>query len=242
MMTSRAAVVCIPILVFFYASFFSVAMSQENYSHEISAMSPIIVDHPAPNFEGTAYINGNVKNIKLSNYKGKWTLLCFYPGDFTYVCATEVAGVIEGYSRLEKLGVRAVAVSEDSVHSHKMWVETSPAITRALEKTSSKFPPFPMVADQTHEIASLYGVYDPDSGVATRGRFIIDPDFIVRGYEVLNATVGRNLEETFRQIQAFQFVRKTGLVTPAGWLPGKKGIEPSIENAGRIKMLLEPLP
>lgn len=230
--------------LFLLFGFTPLVWAQESLEHADGqkGMSPIIVDHLAPDFEGEAYVEGKVKTVKLSDFKGRWILLCFYPGDFTYVCATEVAGVIEGYQRLNDLGVKAVAVSEDSLHSHKVWVETSPAITEALKQTNRKFPPFPMVADQTHTISQLYGVYDPDTGVATRGRFIIDPDFYVRGYEVLNATVGRNLEETFRQIQAFQFVRKTGLVTPAGWQPGDPGIAPTIENAGRIKIMLPSVP
>ncbi|MEA2005503.1 MAG: hypothetical protein U9O50_04500 [Acidobacteriota bacterium] len=86
----------------------------------------------------------------------------------------------------------------------------------------------------TTEIGRKYGVVDENQGIETRGRFIVDPDGILLGYEVLNATVGRNLEEAFRQLQAFKFVRKTGKVTPAGWKPGEEGIEPIIENAGKI--------
>jgi len=194
----------------------------------------IVVDKPAPDFEGTAYLGGKVQQIKLSDYKGKWVLVCFYPGDFTYVCATEVAGIIRNYEKLRQFGGQGVAISADSVHSHKVWAETSPAITAALKETGNKFPPMPMVADPTFEIGRKYGVVDEGQGVETRGRFIIDPDGIARGYEVLNATVGRNLEETFRQLQAFKFVRDTGKVTPAGWKPGEEGIEPTIENAGRI--------
>ena len=193
-----------------------------------------VVDRPAPDFEGTAYFNGKVSKVKLSDYKGKWVLVCFYPGDFTYVCATEVAGIIRNYENLQQFGGVGIAISADSVHSHKMWAETSPAITSALKETGRKFPPMPMVADPTFEIGRKYGVVDENEGVETRGRFIVDPDGIVRGYEVLNATVGRNLAETFRQLQAFKFVRDTGKVTPAGWKPGEEGIEPKIENAGRI--------
>ena len=160
--------------------------------------------------------------------------MCFYPGDFTYVCATEVAGMIRNYEKLQQFGGVGIAISADSVHSHKMWAETSPAITSALKAVGQKFPPFPMVADPTFEIARKYGVVDEKEGVETRGRFIIDPDGIVRGYEVLNATVGRNLEETFRQLQAFRFVKETGKVTPTGWKSGDEGIEPPIENAGKI--------
>ena len=194
----------------------------------------IVVDSLAPDFEGTAYFNGEVTKVRLSDFRGKWVLVCFYPGDFTYVCATEVAGIIRNYEHLKQFGGAGIAISADSVHSHKVWAETSPAITAALKETGRKFPPMPMVADPTFEIGRKYGVVSEDEGVETRGRFIVNPDGIVRGYEVLNATVGRNLEETFRQLQAFQFVRDTGKVTPAGWKPGEEGIEPTIENAGRI--------
>ena len=198
------------------------------------ANNMIVVDKPAPEFEGTAYFNGKIQRIKLSDYRGKWVLVCFYPGDFTYVCATEVAGIIKNYDKLKQFGGEGIAISADSVHSHKVWAETSPAITVALRETGRKFPPMPMVADPTFEIGRKYGVVDEDEGIETRGRFIVDPDGIVRGYEVLNATVGRNLEETFRQLQAFKFVRDTGEVTPAGWKPGDPGIKPTIENAGKI--------
>jgi peroxiredoxin (alkyl hydroperoxide reductase subunit C) len=194
----------------------------------------IVVDRLAPDFEATAYLAGKVQKIRLSDYRGKWVLVCFYPGDFTYVCATEVAGIIRNYDNLKQFGGQGIAISADSIHSHKVWAETSPAITAALKATGKKFPPMPMVADPTFEIGRKYGVVDEEAGVETRGRFIVDPDGIVRGYEVLNATVGRNLEETFRQLQAFKFVRDTGKVTPAGWKSGQKGIDPIIKNAGRI--------
>ena len=184
----------------------------------------LVVDKQAPDFEGTSFFEGKVMKVKLSDFRGKWVLVCFYPGDFTYVCATEVAGIISNYE----------SISADSVHSHKVWAETSPAITTALKETGREFPPMPMVADPTFEIGRKYGVVDEDNGIETRGRFIVDPDGILRGYEVLNATVGRNLEETFRQRNAFKYVRDTGKVTPAGWKPGEEGIEPSMENAGKI--------
>jgi len=137
--TAKASLFSVVLLV---AGFAGAGWTAENHEHESAQedTSPIIVDHLAPNFEGEAYVDGNVKRVRLSDLKGKWILLCFYPGDFTYVCATEVAGVIEGYRRLEDLGVKAVAVSEDSLHSHKVWVEASPAITDALQKTNLEPP------------------------------------------------------------------------------------------------------
>ncbi len=194
----------------------------------------VVVDRQAPDFEGSAFIEGKVTKVKLSDFKGKWVLVCFYPGDFTYVCATEIAGIISNYENLKQFGGVGIAISADSVHSHKVWAETSPAITTALKETGREFPPMPMIADTTFEIGRKYGVVDEDNGIETRGRFIVDPDGILRGYEVLNATVGRNLEETFRQLHAFKFVKDTGNVTPAGWNPGEEGIEPSIKNAGKI--------
>ncbi|MEM4251486.1 MAG: peroxiredoxin [Candidatus Bathyarchaeia archaeon] len=179
----------------------------------------VVVDKQAPDFEGIAYLEDKVAKVKLSDYRGRWVLVCFYPGDFTYVCATEVAGIIRNYKKLKQFGAAGIAISADSIHSHKVWAETSPAITAALKETGRRFPPMPMVADPTFEIGRKYGVVDEEQGVETRGRFIIDPDGILRGYEVLNATVGRNLEETFRQLQAFKYVRDTGKVTPAGWRP-----------------------
>ena len=122
----------------------------------------LVVDRPAPDFEGTAYFEGKVRKVKLSDFKGKWILVCFYPEDFTYVCATEIAGIIRNYERLKQFGGVGIAISADSVHSHKVWTETSPAITLALKETGRKFPPMPMIADPTFEIGRKYEVVDED--------------------------------------------------------------------------------
>ena len=94
--------------------------------------------------------------------------------------------------------------------------------------------PFPMISDQGGRIGSVYGVYDANAGVNIRGRFIIDPDFVIQGMEVLTPTVGRKVAESIRQIKAFQHVRATGEVTPAGWEPGKKTLKPGPALAGKV--------
>ena len=96
--------------------------------------------------------------------------------------------------------------------------------------------PFPMLSDSGGKIGTLYGIYDEAAGIETRGRFIIDPDGIVQGYEVLNPPVGRNVKETRRQIQAFQHVRnsKGTEATPSGWRPGKMTLKPGPDLVGNV--------
>ncbi len=96
--------------------------------------------------------------------------------------------------------------------------------------------PFPMLSDQDGSIGKMYGIYDEDSGIETRGRFIIDPDGIVQGFEVLTPPVGRNISESIRQVQAFQHVRasKGTEATPSGWKPGKTVLQPGPELVGNV--------
>lgn len=190
----------------------------------------IKVGKPAPLFHAPAYYEGKFTNISLEDYKGKWVLLCFYPGDFTFVWATEVSAVAEKYSELKELDVEVLSVSVDSTFVHKMWND------HELSKMIGKDIPFPMLADQNGNIGKLYGIYDEDSGTETRGRFIIDPDGIVQGFEVLTPPVGRNVSESIRQIKAFQLVRATkgAEVTPSGWKPGKKTLKPGTDLVGNV--------
>lgn len=121
-------------------------------------------------------------------------------------------------------------MSVDSTFVHKVWND------QELSKILGKDIPYPMLSDQGGKIGTLYGVYDEDAGVDTRGRFIIDPDGIVQGFEVLTPPVGRNVAESIRQIQAFQLVRKTGggEVTPSGWKQGKATLKPGTALVGNV--------
>ena len=121
-------------------------------------------------------------------------------------------------------------MSIDSVFVHKMWNENE------LSKMVKGGVPYPMLSDAGGKVGTAYGVYDPDAGVETRGRFIIDPDGIIQGYEVLTPPVGRNASETLRQVQAFQLVRnsKGSEATPSGWKPGKMTLKPGPDLVGHV--------
>ncbi len=121
-------------------------------------------------------------------------------------------------------------MSVDSVFVHKMWNDSE------LSKMVEGGVPFPMLSDSGGKVGSVYGIYDEDAGVETRGRFLIDPDGIVQGYEVLTPPVGRNVSETLRQIQAFQLVRKSkgSEATPSGWKPGKMTLKPGPDLVGKV--------
>ena len=192
--------------------------------------SMLKVGKPAPTFEAPAFHEGKFVNINLEDYKGKWVLLCFYPGDFTFVWATEVSAVAEKYEELKGLGVEVISMSVDSHFVHKMWND------HELSKMIGKDIPFAMASDQDGHIGKMYGIYDEDSGSETRGRFIIDPDGVVQGFEVLTPPVGRNVAETIRQLKAFQLVRETkgAEVTPSGWQPGKTTLKPGPDLVGNV--------
>ena len=190
----------------------------------------IKVGKPAPNFSAPSFFKGDFTQVNLEDYKGKWVVVCFYPGDFTFVWATEVAAVAAKHEEFQKLGVEVLSVSVDSVFVHKVWNDNE------LSKMVGKDIPFHMLSDQDGSIGKMYGIYDEDAGVETRGRFIIDPDGIVQGFEVLTPPVGRNVSETLRQIKAFQLVRETkgGEVTPSGWKPGKTTLKPGPHLVGNV--------
>ena len=126
------------------------------------------------------------------------------------------------------MGVEVVAISTDSHFSHKIWQEEE------LSKMVDGGVPFPLLSDAGGKVGTAYGVYDEDAGVDIRGRFIIDPDFNIRGMEVLTPEVGRNVSELIRQVKAFQHVVKTGEVTPSGWEPGKPTLTPGPDLAGKV--------
>jgi alkyl hydroperoxide reductase subunit AhpC len=178
------------------------------------------VGKPAPDFEASAFVDGGFENVKFSDYKGKWVVVCFYPGDFTFVWPTELAAVASKYEELKALGVQVLAMSTDSRFTHKIWQEEE------LSKMVSGGVPFPMLSDAGGRIGRVYGVYDEEAGVNIRGRFLIDPDGVIQAMEVLTPSVGRNVAELIRQVKAFQHVRKTGEATPSGWQPGKVTLKP----------------
>lgn len=125
-------------------------------------------------------------------------------------------------------------MSTDSRFSHKIWQETE------LSKMVEGGVPFPMLSDAGGRVGTVYGVYDEEAGVDIRGRFLIDPDFVIRAMEVMTPEVGRNVLELIRQVKAFQHVRATGEVTPAAWQPGKPTLKPGPDLAGNVWKFWKP--
>jgi alkyl hydroperoxide reductase subunit AhpC len=174
------------------------------------------VTSKAPNFQATAVMpDGSFKDIKLTDYQGKWVVLFFYPLDFTFVCPTEIIQYDEKLADFEKLGAVVLGCSIDSEFSHLAWKNT-PRKTGGIGNIK-----YPLIADKTKEIARNFGVL-LDDGVALRGTFIIDPNGVIRQATVNDLPVGRNIDEALRLIKAFQFVEKHGEVCPANWDEGKK--------------------
>jgi peroxiredoxin (alkyl hydroperoxide reductase subunit C) len=187
----------------------------ENLKKEKKAMSSTMVRQEMPEFEMDAYDakTGHFTTVSSNDYKDKWTVVCFYPADFTFVCPTEIAAMNAHYDEFRELGVEILAVSVDSKFSHKRFAETEP-ILEGLKLM--------MGADANQEVSKAFGVFVEDEGVALRGRFLFNPDGICVAQEVQADSVGRNVKEFLRQIHAWQHASKTGEVCPAGWRPGKK--------------------
>ena len=141
-----------------------------------------------------------------------------------------MAAVATKYEDLKKLDVEVLSVSVDSHFVHKIWQEEE------LSKMVDGGVPYPMISDAAGKIGSIYGVYDDVGGVNVRGRFIIDPDGVIQAIEILTPPVGRNVSELFRQVQAFQLVRKTkgAEATPSGWQPGKPTLKPGPDLVGKV--------
>ena len=179
-----------------------------------------------PDVEVEAYHEEDIKKIKLSDYRGKWLILFFYPQDFTFVCPTELEEMANKSEDFKKLNTEILSVSTDTVHVHKAWHDTSEAIKKVK---------FPMVADPRRVLCEAFGTYLETEGVSLRGTFIIDPDGILRSVEINDNSIGRSARELFRKLQAAQFVYKNGdKVCPASWEPGDDTLRPGLDLVGKI--------
>lgn len=162
----------------------------------------------APCFKSQALLgDGSFKEVGLSDYKGKWLVLFFYPLDFTFVCPTEIRSFNEHYAAFKEAGAELVGASTDSAYTHLAWVQNG------LGKID-----FPLLADTNHSVSKSYNVLVEEKGIALRGTFIIDPEGNLRSAVVNDLNVGRSVDETLRTLKAFQ----SGGLTACGWKPGDK--------------------
>ena len=177
-------------------------------------------------FKLEAYHNDKIKTINLADYRGKWIIVMFYPADFTFVCPTELEEMASLYDGFKKLNAEVFSVSTDTVYAHKAWHDQSPAIKNVN---------FPMLADPTGNVSREFGVYIEEEGLALRGSFIINPDGILKAYEMHDNSIGRSAKELLRKIQAAMFVEKhKGQVCPASWEPGSDTLKPGLDLVGKI--------
>lgn len=184
------------------------------------------INQKVEDFEFEAYHKGEIKKLKFSDFKGKWLAVVFYPADFTFVCPTELRELAELYSEFQKNGGEILSVSTDTVFVHKAWHDTSEAIKKI---------DFPMVADPTGKLSRYFGVYIEEAGLALRGSFLLDPDGVLKVFEVNDLAIGRSSHELLRKLQAAQFVREHGdQVCPAGWKPGADTLKPGLDLVGKI--------
>lgn len=188
--------------------------------------SVLKIGNPAPKFTAEAYVDGQIKKVSLDDYKGKWTIIFFYPADFTFVCPTELGEMADKYEKFKELGAEVLSVSTDTVFVHKAWHDASETIKKIK---------FPMVADPTHEISWKYQTLIENEGVALRGSFLIDPEGILKAYEIHDNSIGRSADELFRKLEAAKFTYENGgEVCPANWKPGKDTLKPGLDLVGKI--------
>jgi len=192
-----------------------------------------IIGEPAPEFVMDTYFPEaeEVEKVNLDDFKGKWLIIMFYPADFTFVCPTELRDMAERYSDIVELGGEVLAVSTDTVFTHRAWRESE----KLLEDVK-----YPMAADHNGKVAIDYGVYIDDTGLSQRGTFIIDPDGILRAIYTVDEPIGRSSSEIVRLLKALKFVREhPGSACPARWDEGSTVLKPSIKIAGHVFEALE---
>ncbi|MEE9554738.1 MAG: peroxiredoxin [candidate division Zixibacteria bacterium] len=160
----------------------------------------------APDFKMQGVFKGEFKDFSLSDYKGKWVVLFFYPLDFTFVCPTEIKEFSKRNAEFEKLNAKVLGASIDSVYSHKAWIDSE------LGELA-----YPLLSDITKKVSADYDILHDDS-VSLRGTFIIDPEGVVRWMVVSDLGTGRSVKETLRSLAALQ----TGELCQIDWEPGEK--------------------
>lgn len=177
-------------------------------------------------FKATAYHNGDFTEVSEATLKGKWSVIVFYPADFTFVCPTELEDLADNYAEFQKAGVEVYTVSTDTHFTHKAWHDSS-SVVRKVQ--------YPMIGDPTRQLARNFDVLIEEEGLALRGSFIINPEGQIKAFEVQDLSIGRNAAELLRKVKAAQYVSThSGEVCPARWTEGASTLKPSIDLVGKI--------
>ncbi|MEO0335866.1 MAG: peroxiredoxin [Pseudomonadota bacterium] len=171
-----------------------------------------MIGQPAPAFTAPAVVEGgDIKDISLGDYKGKWVVLFFYPLDFTFVCPTEITQFRDTLDSFKEAGAEVIGASIDSVHAHMRWIKDDLGELK-----------YPLIGDVTKRVSRDYGVLLEDAGIATRGTFIIDPEGTIQYMGIHNLNVGRDTGEILRVLSGL----KSGELCAAGWKPGDDHLKP----------------
>ena len=177
-------------------------------------------------FKATAYHKGKFVPVSDADLKGKWTVVFFYPADFTFVCPTELGDLADEYASFKNLGVEIYSVSTDTHFAHKAWHDASETIQKIQ---------YPMIGDPTGTLTRNFGVMIEEEGLALRGTFVINPEGQVKIIETHDLGIGRDAKELLRKVQAAQYIAAhPGEVCPAKWSPGDATLSPSLDLVGKI--------
>jgi NADH-dependent peroxiredoxin subunit C len=177
-------------------------------------------------FKATAFHDGEFVEITEASLKGKWSVVVFYPADFTFVCPTELEDLANTYADFQKLGVEIYGVSTDTHFAHKAWADTSDAIKKVR---------YPLVGDPTHVLSRNFEVLIEEAGLALRGTFVINPEGQIKLCEIHDNGIGRDASELLRKVKAAQYVAShPGEVCPAKWNDGAATLKPSLDLVGKI--------
>ncbi len=185
-----------------------------------------IINSQVKPFAATAYQTGQFIELTEADLQGKWSVMFFYPADFTFVCPTELEDLADTYAEFQSMGVQIYGVSTDSHFAHKAWADTSPAIGKVK---------YPLIGDPTGRLTRNFDVMVEEDGMAQRGTFVINPEGQIKIAEIHDNGIGRDASELLRKVKAAQYVAENpGEVCPARWQQGSATLTPSFDLVGKI--------
>jgi peroxiredoxin (alkyl hydroperoxide reductase subunit C) len=189
-------------------------------------MNTTLINTEVQSFKATAFHNGKFVDVTEASLRGGWSVVFFYPADFTFVCPTELGDLADSYAEFQKLGVEIYGVSTDTHFTHKAWHDTSDTIGKIR---------FPLIGDPTGTLTRNFGVMIESAGLAERGTFVVDPEGRIQIIEINAGGIGRDASELLRKVKAAQYVAShPGEVCPAKWKEGDATLAPSLDLVGKI--------